>query len=161
MPFFLPLSSRSSSFDRLPAIRGFVSASIPFRILFRYYRTTNDDYVYREKRGERGASRDSMLEMLERETRWKYGGNLSSAVLAVIVFQKIAMSRHFFLILTLNSKFAIPRFVEAISTKTREEREPFFFTTTTFKLFKSEQFPVTILAPFFPLSPSPVNGKEP
>lgn len=149
MPFFLPLSSRSSSFDRLPAIRGFVSASIPFRILFRYYRTANDDYVYREKRGERGASRDSMLEMLERETRWKYGGNLSSAVLAVIVpfFQKIAMPRHFFLILTLNSKFAIPRFVEAISTKTREEREPFFFITTTFKLFKSEQFPVTILAP--------------
>lgn len=85
MPFFLPFSSRSSSFDRLPAIRGFVSASIPFRILFRYYRTANDDYVYREKRGERGALRDSMLEMLERETRWKYGGNLSSAVLAVIV----------------------------------------------------------------------------
>lgn len=66
------------------------------------------------------------------EIRWKFiirgvGGDSS-------FFQKIAMSRHFFLILTPNSKFAIPRFVEAISTKTREEREPFFLQQRRFQI---------------------------
>lgn len=99
------------------------SFSILFRILFptlfRYYRTANDDYVYREKRGERGGAVTRFQLEIERETRWKCGGNLSSAMLnGFSFFQKIAIL--FFLIST--AKFPV-----STSTKAREEERAFFF----------------------------------
>lgn len=132
------------------------SFSMLFRILFptlfRYYRMANDDYVYREKRGERGGAVTRFQLEIERETRWKCGGNLSSAMLnGFSFFQKIAIL--FFLIST--AKFPV-----STSTKAREEERAFFFLQQRRLNFSNpSNFPLRYSR--HSLHSLPVNGKQP